>query len=176
MYKGNTQVEGPAHVRELTDLIISKITVGPYNNNSYLLRCRNTGSEVLIDAAAQPERLLNLIGPDGLMGVLTTHGHQDHWNALAEVVAATGAQTYAPQDDIELIGELTNHAMAPESMFTFGDISLKVLTTGGHTPGASMFSTTTHSATDTCFREIVFSPAAWGRPPPRLNSQLFSTA
>ena len=139
MYKGNTQVEGPAHVRELTDLIISKITVGPYNNNSYLLRCRNTGSEVLIDAAAQPERLLNLIGPDGLMGVLTTHGHQDHWNALAEVVAATGAQTYAPQGDIELIGEPTNHAMAPESMFTFGDISLKVLTTGGHTPGASMF-------------------------------------
>ncbi len=139
MYKGNTHVDGPAQVRELPALTISKISVGPFNNNSYLLRCTNTGTEVLIDAAAQPDRLLTLIGPGGLMGVLTTHGHQDHWNALAEVVRATEAATYAPQADIQAISVPTDHALAPHSLVLFGDIALKVLTTGGHTPGASMF-------------------------------------
>ena len=139
MYLGNTHVNGPAHVRELPNLLISKLTVGPYNNNSYLLRCVNTGAEILIDAAAEPDRLLTLIGPGGLTGIITTHGHQDHWNALAEIVSATGAATYAPEADVDTIGVLTDHVLVPGSVVTFGDISLKVLTTGGHTPGASMF-------------------------------------
>ena len=139
MYYGNTQVNGPAHVRELPNLLISKITVGPYNNNSYLLRCAKTGTEVLIDAAAEPDRLLTLVGPGGLTAVLTTHGHHDHWGALAEVVSATGAETFAPEADIGLIDVPTDHVLAPGATVTFGDISLRILSTGGHTPGASMF-------------------------------------
>jgi glyoxylase-like metal-dependent hydrolase (beta-lactamase superfamily II) len=139
MYNGNTHVGGPAQVHELPLLTISKISVGPYNNNSYLLRCTNTGTEILIDAAAEPDRLLTLIGPGGLMAVLTTHGHQDHWNALAEIAAETGATTYAPQADIDAIQVPTDHALTPDSTVTFGDITLKVITTGGHTPGASMY-------------------------------------
>jgi glyoxylase-like metal-dependent hydrolase (beta-lactamase superfamily II) len=139
MYSGNTKVSGPAHVRELPNLLISKITVGPYNNNSYLLRCAKTGTEVLIDAAAEPDRLLTLVGPGGLMGVLTTHGHHDHWGALAEVVSATGARTYAPKADVSSIDVPTDQVLEPGAVVTFGDVTLKVLSTGGHTPGASMF-------------------------------------
>ena len=73
------------------------------------------------------------------MGVLTTHGHQDHWDALAEVIAATGARTYAPAADVTTIGVPTDQELAPGSTVTFGDVTLKVLTAGGHTPGASMF-------------------------------------
>jgi glyoxylase-like metal-dependent hydrolase (beta-lactamase superfamily II) len=123
----------------LPNLLISKITVGPYNNNSYLLRCAKTGTEVLIDAAAEPDRLLTLVGPGGLTAVLTTHGHHDHWGALAEVVSATGAETFAPEADIGLIDVPTDHVLAPGATVTFGDISLRILSTGGHTPGASMF-------------------------------------
>ena len=139
MYNGNTHVGGPAQVRELPNLTISKISVGTLNNNSYLLRCVNTGSGVLIDAAAEPNRLLTLIGPDGLIGVLTTHGHRDHWDALAEVIAATQARTYAPAADVTAIGVPTDQALEQGSSVTFGDVTVKVLTTGGHTPGASMF-------------------------------------
>lgn len=139
MYNGNTKVNGPAHVRELPNLLISKITVGPYNNNSYLLRCAKTGTEVLIDAAAEPDRLLTLVGPGGLLCVLTTHGHHDHWGALAEVVSATGARTYAPKADISSIDVPTDQVLEPGAVVTFGDVTLKVLSTGGHTPGASMF-------------------------------------
>lgn len=139
MYNGNTRVDGPAQVRELPSLTISKISVGPFNNNSYLLKCTSTGTGVLIDAAAEPDRLLDLVGPGGLMGVLTTHGHQDHWSALADVIAATGARTYAPAADVTTISVPTDVELEPHSMLTFGDVTLKVLTTGGHTPGASMF-------------------------------------
>ena len=52
MYNGRVTVGGPADVHELGGLAISKIAVGPYNNNSYLLRCRTTGAQVLVDAAA----------------------------------------------------------------------------------------------------------------------------
>lgn len=139
MYNGSTHVNGPAQVRELPNLLISKITVGPYNNNSYLLRCTKTNVEVLIDAAAEPNRLLTLVGPGGLMGVLTTHGHHDHWGALSQIVSATGAITFAPRKDVDSIEVPTDQALDPNDLVTFGDISLKVLTTGGHTPGASMF-------------------------------------
>ncbi|MFM8773817.1 MAG: hypothetical protein ACKOFP_08285, partial [Actinomycetota bacterium] len=65
-YTGDVRVGGPADVHELPRLIISKLAVGPYDNNSYLLRCRETGEQVLIDAAAEPERLLALVGKSSL--------------------------------------------------------------------------------------------------------------
>jgi glyoxylase-like metal-dependent hydrolase (beta-lactamase superfamily II) len=139
MYIGNTHVGGPAQVRELPKLTISKISVGSFNNNSYLLRCTNTGTQVLIDAAAEPDRLLTLIGPGELMGVLTTHGHRDHWGALAEVINATGARTFAPDADVIMMSVSTDHALGQGSTVTFGDVTVQVITTGGHTPGASMF-------------------------------------
>ena len=45
------KVGGPADVHELTDLMITKVAVGPMDNNAYLLRCRATGEQLLIDAA-----------------------------------------------------------------------------------------------------------------------------
>lgn len=89
-YTGKTHVGGPAQVHELTRLTISKLAVGPMDNNCYLLRCRETGEQLLIDAAAEPERILDLIGPDGLTTIVTTHAHPDHWGALAEVRKQTG--------------------------------------------------------------------------------------
>ena len=139
MYIGDTTVGGPAQIRKLPQLTISKISVGSFNNNSYLLRCTNTGMQVLIDAAAEPDRLLTLIGHGELMGVLTTHGHPDHWGALAEVINATGARSYAPAADVTMISVNTDHALRQGSTVTFGAVTVQVITTGGHTPGASMF-------------------------------------
>ena len=79
-------------------LSLTKVSVGPMDNNAYLLRCTDTGDQVLIDAANEADRLLSLV--DGnLATVITTHRHADHWQALAEVVAATGARAVAHPDD-----------------------------------------------------------------------------
>ena len=56
----------PRQVRELPALIITKVAVGPYDNNCYVLRCRDSGVQLLVDAADAPDVLLDLVGPDGL--------------------------------------------------------------------------------------------------------------
>lgn len=136
MYTGNVEVGGPADVHELPRLIVSKIAVGPYNNNAYLLRCRESGSQVLIDAAAEPERLLDLIGQDGIDMVVTTHAHKDHWQALADVVAATGAPTAAGVLDAPDIAVPTQIPIEDGEIIAFGGIRLEAITLIGHTPGS----------------------------------------
>jgi glyoxylase-like metal-dependent hydrolase (beta-lactamase superfamily II) len=136
MYTGRVKVGGAADVRELPHLIISKLAVGPYDNNAYLLRCRRTGEQVLIDAAAEPQRLLGLVGPDGLAAVITTHRHPDHWQALAEVVEATGARTYAGEHDAPGIDVPTDVLVADDDRIPVGCCQLRAIHLVGHTPGS----------------------------------------
>ncbi len=135
-YTGKVSVGGPAQVRELPTLIVSKIAVGPYNNNCYLLRCRATGEQVLIDAADDAPRLLELIGPDGLMAVITTHGHSDHWQALAAIVQATGARTMAHSLDAIDIPVPTQTFLDHGQSVEIGDCALLVTHLVGHTAGS----------------------------------------
>ena len=136
MYTGTVTVAGPADVRELPMLIISKLAVGPYDNNAYLLRCRETGASVLIDAAAEPERLLVLCGETPLDLVVTTHAHADHWQALAEIVDATGAQTAAGVNDARDIPVPTDVGVSDGDIIKFGRIELTAIELVGHTPGS----------------------------------------
>ncbi|MDJ0381371.1 MBL fold metallo-hydrolase [Streptomyces sp. G-G2] len=135
-YSGAVKVGGPAEVHELADLMISKVAVGGMNNNAYLLRCRATGEQLLIDAAAEAGTLLSLIGDDGITSVVTTHQHGDHWGALREVVDATGARTYAGRYDAEGIPVPTDVAVEDGDTITFGRISLTARHLTGHTPGS----------------------------------------
>ena len=136
MYTGQVTVGGSADVRELPALVISKLAVGDYDNNAYLLRCRSTGEQLLVDAAAEPQRLLDLIGPGGLVGVLTTHAHRDHWSALADVLAATGAPHLAGAIDADDIDVPTDVRLADGDTVRFGDVVLDVIHLRGHTPGS----------------------------------------
>ncbi|MEE1723014.1 MBL fold metallo-hydrolase [Streptomyces albidoflavus] len=135
-YSGAVKVGGPADVHELTGLMISKVAVGPMDNNAYLLRCRATGEQLLIDAAAEPGTLLQLIGRDSVASVVTTHRHGDHWQALAEVVAATGARTQAGRYDAERIPVPTDVLLDDGDTVRVGRVELTVLHLVGHTPGS----------------------------------------
>ncbi|GAA1126660.1 MULTISPECIES: MBL fold metallo-hydrolase [Streptomyces violaceusniger group] len=135
-YSGVVTVGGPADVHELPDLMISKVAVGPMNNNAYLLRCRATDEQLLIDAAAEPHTLLSLIGESGIASVVTTHRHQDHWNALREVVDATGARTYAGRYDAEGIPVPTDVPVADGDTLRVGRVELTARHLVGHTPGS----------------------------------------
>ncbi|MGW2669384.1 MBL fold metallo-hydrolase [Streptomyces sp. NPDC001272] len=135
-YSGAVKVGGPADVHELADLMISKVAVGSMNNNAYLLRCRATGEQLLIDAAAEPDTLLHLIGDDGIASVVTTHQHGDHWGALQTVVDATGARTYAGAEDAEGIPVPTDVPVRDGDVITVGRVSLTARHLVGHTPGS----------------------------------------
>ncbi|MEU0672469.1 MBL fold metallo-hydrolase [Streptomyces sp. NPDC006172] len=135
-YSGEVRVGGPADVHELKDLMITKIAVGPMNNNAYLLRCRATDEQLLIDAANEAPALLGMIGDDGIASVVTTHQHGDHWQALADVVAATHARTYAGREDAEGIPVPTDVPVDDGDVIRVGEVELTARHLVGHTPGS----------------------------------------
>lgn len=135
-YSGQVTVGGPADVHELKDLMITKIAVGPMDNNAYLLRCRATDEQLLIDAANEADTLLGMIGDDGIASVVTTHQHGDHWQALAAVVDATGARTYAGRDDADGIPVPTDVLVDDGDTIRVGRVELTARHLVGHTPGS----------------------------------------
>lgn len=134
-YTGEVSPGGPAQVRELAELTITKVSVGPMDNNAYLLACRHTGEQLLIDAANEPDRLLKLAGEGGLATVVTTHQHADHWQALADVVAATGARSVAHRLDAETL-PVESETVEEGSRIPVGASALEVIHLVGHTPGS----------------------------------------
>ena len=135
-YTGDVTVGGPADSRELPGLTITKVAVGPMNNNAYLLRCTSTGELLLIDAANEAATLLALLGGAVPERIVTTHRHQDHWVALGEVQQATGAPTVAHHDDAPAIGVPTTELVSHGDVISVGDARLSVIHLRGHTPGS----------------------------------------
>lgn len=122
-------------VIELAELAITKVSVGPYDNNAYLLRCRATGTQLMIDAANDADTLISLAS-GSLDAVVTTHQHADHWQALADVVEATGARTYAGRHDADGIPVPTDVLVDDGDTVAFGQIALRAIHLTGHTPGS----------------------------------------
>lgn len=138
MYAGAVTPGGPSDVRELEALTIRKCSVGSMDNNAYLLTSTATGAQLLIDAAADAPRLSALLseGTGSLDLVVTTHQHHDHVQALAEVVAATGARTAAGAEDADALPVPVDDRLVQGDRVRFGDITLDVLHLRGHTPGS----------------------------------------
>ncbi|AYY12904.1 MBL fold metallo-hydrolase [Actinobacteria bacterium YIM 96077] len=136
-YTGHVDPGGTPAVHELSHLIVTKLSVGgSWNNNAYVLRCRETGEEVLVDAADEPERILAVCGEGPLTTIVTTHRHRDHWRALADVVAATNAETVAHVDDAPAIPVPTSRNVRDGDLLRFGRCELEVIHLVGHTPGS----------------------------------------
>jgi len=135
-YTGDVTVGGPADVRELPGLTITKLAVSDMANNAYLLRDTATGEALLIDAAADPEALRGLIGDSDLRTVVTTHGHWDHHRALPDVVSATGAETVAHAADAGDLPVPVTRTVDHGDTVTFGGQTLEVIHLRGHTPGS----------------------------------------
>lgn len=123
-------------MHELTGLVVSKASVGGgWDNNVYVLRCRFSGDELVIDAAAEPSRVLALCGDGPVRYIVTTHRHPDHWGALAEVAAATAAVTVAHADDAPAIPVPTALPVRDGDRLRFGSAEVEVIHLAGHTPG-----------------------------------------
>ena len=140
-YTGKVTAGGQPDVRELTALTITKLAVDEQmSNNCYLLRCNATGAQVLIDAAAEADRLLSLVGAGGLTSIVTTHQHWDHHRALADVFRSTGADVVAGAPDADAIVEQTGVPVTRRVVHgddvSVGDCRLAVIAIAGHTPGS----------------------------------------
>jgi glyoxylase-like metal-dependent hydrolase (beta-lactamase superfamily II) len=135
-YTGTVTVGGPPQSRDLGELTVTKVAVGPMDNNAYFLRCADTGDVVLIDAAHSADVLLGVLDGQRLQRIVTTHQHADHWQALPEMVAATGAPVAVHPDDAEPLPVTGFEPLMEGDEVIVGSCRLSVIHLVGHTPGS----------------------------------------
>jgi glyoxylase-like metal-dependent hydrolase (beta-lactamase superfamily II) len=126
----------PAHY-EASDVRIDKYVVGPFENNVFIVRCKQTGEAVLLDAANEHELLLEVSRATGVRRVLTTHGHWDHIQAVVAMRDAGIDVGIAPDDAAMLPGY--DFTIADDEVIAVGDLRLRTIHTPGHTPGSTSF-------------------------------------
>lgn len=118
---------------------VHKIVVGPYDNNVFIVRCRETGDAVLIDAANEHEILLDLCQTLGVRRVLETHGHHDHIQAIPALREA-GYHVAVTQLDAPMLGDMGYDAFLDhDHVIEIGHLRLRSIHNPGHTPGSISF-------------------------------------
>jgi glyoxylase-like metal-dependent hydrolase (beta-lactamase superfamily II) len=116
---------------------IHKVVVGPMDNNVFVLRCRETGDAVLLDAANEHERLLDLCRALHVRSVLETHGHWDHIQAVPQLRDA-GYSVHVTSQDAAMLPSY-DEVLDDDSVITVGRLRLHTISTPGHTPGSMCF-------------------------------------
>jgi glyoxylase-like metal-dependent hydrolase (beta-lactamase superfamily II) len=124
-------------IYEDTQAEIHKVVVGPMDNNVYVLRCRETGEAVLLDAANEHDRLLDLCKALGVREVLETHGHWDHIQAVPQLRDA-GYEVHVTAQDAGMLPSY-DRILEDESTISVGRLRLETIHTPGHTPGSMCF-------------------------------------
>jgi glyoxylase-like metal-dependent hydrolase (beta-lactamase superfamily II) len=136
-YTGHVE-PGSGARRVLPGASIVKVSVGPMDNNAYLVTCSRTGESLLIDAANDAETLVEVVkqyAPTVSL-IVTSHQHMDHWLALEALAEATGAPTAAHELDAEPLPVTPSRMLAGGDTVTVGDLSFDVIHLRGHTPGS----------------------------------------
>ena len=126
----------PSHY-ETADLRIDKIVVGPFENNVFVVRDKQTGDAVLVDAANEHELLLDVSRATGVRRVLTTHGHFDHIGAVTQMRDA-GIDVGIASEDARMLPSY-DFIIPDEEAIPVGDLRLHTIHTPGHTPGSTCF-------------------------------------
>lgn len=122
---------------EDTQAEITKVVVGPMDNNVFVVRCRQTGEAVLLDAANEHEKLLELCKRLNVRKVLETHGHWDHIQAVPAVRDA-GYEVGVTRADAGMLPSY-DFVLEDDSVIEVGRLRLHTTLTPGHTPGSMCF-------------------------------------
>ena len=120
-----------------SELEIHKVVVGPMDNNVFVLRCRQSGEGLLIDAANEHELLLDLCKNLNVQQVIETHGHWDHILAVPQVRDA-GYSVHITQADAHMLDSY-DEILEDDCVISVGRIKLETVLTPGHTPGSMCF-------------------------------------
>lgn len=126
-----------AHHYEGDDLVLRKIEVGDMENNVYVLECPETRESLIVDGCFEADSILHAAEGTSVVGILQTHGHHDHVQALPRIVRELGVPVFAhPGDDypVPVDGEL-----ADGDVISFGAREALAIHTPGHTPGGTCF-------------------------------------
>ena len=120
---------------------LKRLEVGFFENNCYILTCPRTRESVIIDPAAEPEKILGAVKGIQVKYILITHGHMDHIGALEEVREVTRAAVGIHEEDARALRRKPDFFLQDGQNLNAGSLSLRVLHTPGHSPGAVCFLT-----------------------------------
>ena len=139
---------GPAHrYAPAADVSVVKLSVGPYDNNVYVIR--SDGQAIIIDGAAEPDRILSEVDGLDVTAIVQTHNHPDHVAALPRLVEVLGCPVLAHPDDPMPV---RTDALGDGGRLNVGSADIAVMHTPGHTPGSLCFLLGNHLFTgDTLF-------------------------
>ncbi len=138
-YTGHVEPPQTAARRTLPGAtIVKKMSVGPMDNNTYVVTCSRSGDSLLIDAANDAELLVDLVrkhAPPKLTLIVTSHQHMDHWQALEALAEATGVPTAAHELDAEPLPVTPQRYLADGDTITVGELVFDVIhLQGAHPP------------------------------------------
>ena len=122
---------------EDASVVVHRLVVGPVDNNVYILRCRETGASLLIDAANEHDKLLELCRVLDVRQVVETHGHWDHIQAVTAVRDA-GIAVAVTQADAGMLPSY-DLILEDQSTIEIGSLRVGTIATPGHTPGSMCF-------------------------------------
>src|SRR5690349_16307887 len=111
---------------------VKTFSVGPWDNNVYLLTDGRAREAILIDAANEAPRILEELEGLRVATILTTHGHPDHVQALKAVREKTGASFACHTEDAGMMPLPPDHRVADGEVFRFGEHELRAIHTPGH--------------------------------------------
>ena len=122
-----------------SDVEVHRVVVGPVDNNVFVIRCRQTGDSVLIDAANEHELLLELCQKLDVRRVLETHGHWDHIAAVPQIREA-GYEVGVTALDAPMLKECGYDLLLDDAeVIEVGRLRLHAIHNPGHTPGSISF-------------------------------------
>ena len=127
---------------------IETFPVGMLSTNCYVVNCKETLEAIIIDPgldfSSEAEQIFRFIesGKLKVKFIVNTHGHSDHVNGNMLFQEKFGAPVCihlldAPFLEEAISGGMPSNVMLKDDIFVkFGNVSLKVLHTPGHTPGS----------------------------------------
>ncbi|RJO69950.1 MBL fold metallo-hydrolase [Nocardia panacis] len=174
-YTGHVAPGANPQQRDLPGARIVKLSVGPMDNNCYLIQDTASGAALLIDAANEAERLAELLAqeaPGQVRLIVTTHQHGDHWAALRETAAVTAAPTAAHPLDADPLPVRPDRLLDEGDVLEIGDLRFEVIHLSGHTPGSVALALTDGAGRVHLFTGDSLFPGGVGR---TLNPEDFAS-
>lgn len=116
-------------------MIFKQIRVGDMDNFCYILG--SEGEAAVVDPGFEHEKILDICEREGLniTRVFLTHGHFDHVQELPELVSETHARVFVHKQEPLDTSDMDVTYVEEGDVISFGDISISVIETPGHTAG-----------------------------------------
>ena len=122
-----------------SNVTITRLELGPFGTNAYIVVCQATGDSILVDAPAEAGEILRQLDGTNPRYIVISHSHFDHIQALDEVKSELKIPVAVHPLDAANLPSPPDVELADGDTINVGQLKIRVLHTPGHTPGGLSF-------------------------------------